>query len=37
MSTGLVRSIQTRLVQHAHDLRMDPNHVLARYGIERML
>ena len=37
MSTGLVRSIQTRLVQHAHDLRMDPNHVLARYGTERML
>ncbi len=36
-TTGLARSIQTRLVRHAKDLGMDPNLVLARYATERFL
>jgi predicted nucleotidyltransferase component of viral defense system len=37
MSTGLPRSVQTRLVRHAHDLGFDANLVLARYAAERLL
>lgn len=37
MSTGLPRSVQTRLVNHAHSLRIDPNLLLARYASERFL
>jgi predicted nucleotidyltransferase component of viral defense system len=37
MSSGLPRSVQTRLVNHAHSLRVDPNVVLARYAAERFL
>lgn len=37
MSTGLSRSVQARLVNHAHSLRIDPNLVLARYASERLL
>ena len=36
-SDGLVQSIQTRLVRHAHDLEVDPNVVLTRYAVERLL
>ncbi|MGE3163740.1 MAG: nucleotidyl transferase AbiEii/AbiGii toxin family protein [Planctomycetota bacterium] len=34
---GLFRSVQTRLVQHAKRLGVDPNLVLARYAVERLL
>lgn len=37
MSTGLARSVQTRLVSHAKALGVDPNLVLARYATERLL
>jgi predicted nucleotidyltransferase component of viral defense system len=37
MTTGLARSVQVRLVRHAHALGVDPNVVLARYGAERLL
>ena len=37
MSSGLARSVQTRLVRHAHSLDMDPNLVLSRYATERLL
>ena len=37
MSTGLPRSVQTRLVRHAHSLGFDANLVLARYAAERLL
>jgi len=37
MSTGLARSVQTRLVRHAIGLGVDPNLVLARYAAERLL
>jgi len=37
MSTGLARSVQTRLVSHAKALGVDPNLVLARYAAERLL
>jgi predicted nucleotidyltransferase component of viral defense system len=37
MSSGLPRSVQTRLVRHAHALELDPNLVLARYATERFL
>lgn len=37
MSTGLPRSVQTRLVSHARALGVDPNLVLARYATERLL
>ena len=37
MSSGLPRSVQTRLVRHAHALELDPNLVLARYAAERLL
>lgn len=37
MSSGLPRSIQTRLVRHAHALDQDPNLVLSRYATERLL
>jgi hypothetical protein len=30
MSTGLAVSVQVRLVRHAHELKIDPNLVLAR-------
>lgn len=35
--TGLAHSVQTRLVQHAKALRMDPNLVLSRFAVERFL
>ncbi|MEX1025030.1 MAG: nucleotidyl transferase AbiEii/AbiGii toxin family protein [Planctomycetota bacterium] len=34
---GLARSIQVRLVQHAKGLGVDPNLVLTRYALERLL
>ncbi|MGV8040220.1 MAG: nucleotidyl transferase AbiEii/AbiGii toxin family protein [Thermoanaerobaculaceae bacterium] len=37
MSTGLVQSVQTRLVQHARTINVDPNLVLVRYASERLL
>jgi hypothetical protein len=37
MSTGLPVSVQVRLVRHAHELKIDPNLVLARYAAERLL
>ena len=37
MSTGLARSVQTRLVSHAKALGVDPNLVLASYATERLL
>jgi predicted nucleotidyltransferase component of viral defense system len=37
VSTGLARSVQTRLVRHAKQLGVDPNLVLARYATERLL
>jgi len=37
VSTGLARSVQTRLVRHAKALGVDPNLILARYAIERLL
>jgi predicted nucleotidyltransferase component of viral defense system len=37
VSTGLARSVQTRLVRHARALGVDPNLVLARYAMERLL
>jgi len=37
MSTGLAVSVQVRLVRHAHELKIDPNLVLARYAAERLL
>lgn len=37
MSTGLVQSVQTRLVQHARVIKVDPNLVLVRYASERLL
>jgi predicted nucleotidyltransferase component of viral defense system len=37
MSPGLAQSVQTRLVRYAKAIRVDPNHVLARYATERFL
>jgi predicted nucleotidyltransferase component of viral defense system len=37
MTEGLARSVQTRLVRHAHGLGVDPNVVLARFAAERLL
>ncbi len=37
MTTGLSRSVQTRLVAHAHRLGVDPSLILARYPAERLL
>ena len=37
MTTGLPRSVQVRLVQHAKKLEIDPNVVLVRYACERLL
>jgi hypothetical protein len=37
VTSGLARSVQTRLVRHAHALGVDPNLVLARYATERLL
>ena len=34
---GLPVSTQVRLAHHARDIGMDPNLVLARYGLERFL
>lgn len=34
---GLPASVHTRLVQHAKDIGVDPNHVLVRYATERFL
>lgn len=34
---GLAQSVQVRLVRHAKQNNLDPNVVLARYGIERFL
>lgn len=36
-ATGLAQSVQTRLVQHAKALGMDPSLVLSRFGVERFL
>ena len=37
LSPGLVQSVQTRLVRHARDNGVDPDVVLTRYAIERLL
>jgi predicted nucleotidyltransferase component of viral defense system len=37
VSTGLVQSVQARLVQHARVIKVDPNLVLVRYASERLL
>ncbi len=37
MNTGLVQSVQARLIRHANGFGLDPNLVLARYGMERLL
>lgn len=37
MNSGLAQSVQTRLVHHAQATGVDPNFVLARYAVERML
>lgn len=37
MSPGLAQSVQTRLVRHAKALGVDPNLVLTRYAVERLL
>jgi predicted nucleotidyltransferase component of viral defense system len=37
VSADLARSVQTRLVNHAHRLGIDPNVVLVRYAAERLL
>lgn len=34
---GLARSVQTRLVRHAKNLGVDPNLILTRYAMERLL
>src|SRR5579862_9473806 len=34
---GLPASVQARLVRHAKEIGVDPNHVLARYATERFL
>ena len=34
---GLARSVQVRLVRHAHAIGVDPNLVLTRYAVERLL
>lgn len=36
-TTGLARSVQTRLVRHAKEIGVDPNLVLTRYALERFL
>jgi predicted nucleotidyltransferase component of viral defense system len=36
-SKGLAASVQVRLIQHAKAVGLDPNLVLARYGMERFL
>ena len=36
-TTGLARSVQTRLVRHAKENAFDPNLVLTRYALERFL
>ncbi|HEV8238312.1 MAG TPA: nucleotidyl transferase AbiEii/AbiGii toxin family protein [Thermoanaerobaculia bacterium] len=37
MSSGLARSVQTRVARHAQAIGVDPNLVLARYATERLL
>jgi len=37
MTEGLAHSVQVRLVRHAKESGLDPNHVLARYAVERLL
>lgn len=37
MRRGRAQSIHTRLVNHARELRVDTNHVLTRFAIERLL
>ncbi len=37
MTRGLAQSVQTRLIRHAKAIEADPNLVLARYAVERML
>ena len=34
---GLARSVQVRLVRHAHAIGVDPNLVLTHYAVERLL
>ena len=34
---GLARSVQVRIVRHAHAIGVDPNLVLTRYAVERLL
>jgi predicted nucleotidyltransferase component of viral defense system len=36
-SSGLAQSVQTRLVQHAKGVNMDPNLVMTRFAMERFL
>ena len=36
-TSGLARSVQTRLVRHAKEIGVDPNLVLTRYALERFL
>jgi hypothetical protein len=36
-TTGVARSVQTRLVRHAKELGVDPNLVLTRFALERFL
>lgn len=37
MTSGLARSVHTRLVRHAQERGIDPNAVLARFAAERLL
>jgi len=37
VSTGLARSVQMRLVRHAHAHGLDPDLLLTRYATERLL
>jgi hypothetical protein len=37
LSAGLVQSVQTRLVRNTKEIGVDPNLVLTRYAIERLL
>lgn len=37
MNDALAQSVKARLVNHAKELQLDPNHVLRRYALERFL
>ena len=34
---GIARSVQVRLARHAKEIGVDPNFVLTRYAVERLL